>query len=145
MNILFFLTPKTELAYVNTTHSVRQAIERMENHSYTAVPVLTTHGNYDSTITEGDLLWFMKQHPHLKFEDTKKIPLSLVARRTVIKTIDVESNIEDLLNLALGQNFVPVVDGRNLFIGIVRRYSILSFFKDQLSDALHKNIQQDER
>ena len=40
MNIAFFLTPKAEVAWVKSTSTLRQAIERMEHHKYTAVPVL---------------------------------------------------------------------------------------------------------
>ena len=138
MNISFFLTPKSELATVLTIHTVRQAIERMENHSFTAVPVLTPDGHYHSTLTEGDLLWFMKLHPHLSFEDTEHVPLSEVTRRMTLQPVDIDRDIEELLALAIDQNFVPVIDGRKFFIGIVRRHSILAFFRDQIGNTLKK-------
>jgi predicted transcriptional regulator len=137
MKIAFFLTPKAELASVFTTYSVRQAIEKMENHRYTAVPVLTPDGHYDSTLTEGDLLWFMKQHPHLRFEDTEHIRLLEVTRRMVLQPVDIDQEIEDLFALALEQNFVPVLDSRKFFIGIVRRHSILAFFREKMGIFLH--------
>lgn len=40
MNILFFITPKSETAYLYDDCSLRQAIEKIEYHKYTAVPVL---------------------------------------------------------------------------------------------------------
>jgi CBS domain-containing protein len=136
VNISFFLTPKADLAIVKTTHTVRQAIERMENRRYTAVPVLTPDGYYHSTLTEGDLLWFMKQHPHLTLEDTEAVLLSEVNRRMTLHPISIESNIEDLISLAINQNFVPVIDGRKFFIGIVRRHSILVFFRERMFSVL---------
>jgi CBS domain-containing protein len=136
MKIAFFLTPKAEVAWVPTTSTVRQAIERMENHSYTAVPVITPEGRYDSILTEGDLLWFMKQHPHLRFEDTERIPLAEVTRRMVLRPVHIDAEIEELLALAIDQSFVPVVDDRQAFIGIVRRRSVLVFFRDRLSATL---------
>ena len=45
MNILFFLTPKVEVAYVSDTDSLRQVLEKMEHHGYTAIPLLTPEGN----------------------------------------------------------------------------------------------------
>ncbi len=57
MNILFFLKPKSELAYIHDHHTVRQAMEIMEYHKYSCVPILDRNGKYKGTITEGDLLW----------------------------------------------------------------------------------------
>lgn len=132
MKIAFFLTPKAEVAWVKTTSTVRQAIERMEHHRYTAVPLLTPEGLYDGTLTEGDLLWFMKQNPQFSFEDTERVPLSAVTRRLTVRPVDIDAEIEALFALALDQNFVPVVDSRQAFIGIVRRRSILAFFQDKM-------------
>jgi len=137
MKVAFFLTPKAQVAWVPITCTVRQAIERMENHSYTAVPVLTAEGGYDSTLTEGDLLWFMKQHPHLSFEDSERVPLTAVTRRMILKPIDIDAEIAALLALAIDQNFVPVVDGRGAFIGIVRRRSVLVFYRERMAATLH--------
>jgi CBS-domain-containing membrane protein len=138
MKVAFFLTPKSDVAWVPTTCTVRQAIERMENHSYTAVPVVNAHGGYDSTLTEGDLLWFMKQHPHVRFEDTERANLAEVTRRMVLKPVDIDAEIEALFDLAIDQNFVPVVDGRQAFIGIVRRRSVLVYLRDRMTTALRK-------
>ena len=40
MNILFFLTPKSEVAYINDDDTLRQALEKMEHHKYAAVPII---------------------------------------------------------------------------------------------------------
>jgi CBS-domain-containing membrane protein len=141
MKVAFFLTPKADVAWVPTTATVRQAIERMENHRYTAIPVLTPEGGYESTLTEGDLLWFMKQHPEIRFWDTERVHLTEVTRRMTLRPVDIDAEIEELLALAIDQNFVPVVDGRGAFIGIVRRRSVLVFFRDRMSAALRGSPQ----
>lgn len=56
MNILFFITPKSEIAYIYEDDSIRQALEKMEYHKFSAVPLLTRDGRYVGTITEGDML-----------------------------------------------------------------------------------------
>lgn len=61
MNILFFLTPKSEVAYVEETDTLRQALEKMEHHGYAAVPLLSTEGKYLGTLTDGDVLWGLKK------------------------------------------------------------------------------------
>jgi CBS domain-containing protein len=136
VKIAFFLTPKADVAWVKAASTVRQAIERMEHHKYTAVPVLNADGTYADTLTEGDLLWFMKQNPELRFEDTVRVPLEIVKRRMPVKAVHIDADIEELLALAIDQNFVPVVDDRAVFIGIVRRRSILSFFRERMEKVL---------
>ena len=39
MNILFFLTPKVDVAYIYDTFSLRQVLEKMEYHKYSCIPV----------------------------------------------------------------------------------------------------------
>jgi CBS domain-containing protein len=132
MMIAFFLTPKADVAWVSSGSTLRQAIERMEHHRYTAVPLIASDGTYAGTLTEGDLLWYMKQHPQLRFEDTERVPLAEVARRITFASVHIDAEIETLLSLALEQNFVPVVDDRGAFIGIVRRSSILRYFQSRI-------------
>ena len=61
MNILFFLTPKSEVAYLYDTDSLAQALEKMESHRYSAIPIIgEVSGKYLGTLTEGDLLWHIK-------------------------------------------------------------------------------------
>ena len=54
MNILFFLTPKSEVIYVNEEDTVGQAMDTMEKYKYSAVPIITKAGRYAGTLTEGD-------------------------------------------------------------------------------------------
>lgn len=61
MNILFFLTPKALCSYIEAGSTLRQAMERMENSGYTALPVLDKDGSYCGVLTEGDLLWAFKR------------------------------------------------------------------------------------
>ena len=76
--------------------------------------------------------------PFLRFEDTERVRLSEVTRRMSLRPVDIDADIEELLSLAIDQNFVPVVDGRQAFIGIVRRRSVLVFFGDRMSAALRE-------
>jgi hypothetical protein len=54
--------------------------------------------------------------------------------------VGLDAEIEELFTLALDQNFVPVVDDRQVFIGIVRRRSILAFLQDRMMAALRASI-----
>ena len=59
MNILKFLKPKACVDFVYDDNTARQALEKMKNHSFTAVPVIDREGRYVKTLAEGDFLWFM--------------------------------------------------------------------------------------
>jgi CBS domain-containing protein len=128
MNIAFFLIPKKEVVCLPVNCTMRQALEKMEYHRYTAVPLLTEKGEYAGTITEGDLLWKMKNTPGLTFGGTERILLSEVPRRFTNTAVRISAEIEDLLSLAITQNFIPVVDDGDIFIGIIRRREIIEYY-----------------
>ncbi|RUS48805.1 CBS domain-containing protein [Cohnella sp. AR92] len=127
MNIAFFLLPKQEVVCVKESATLRQTLERMEHYRYTAVPVLTDEGRYVGTVTEGDLLWFMKNHGELSFDQSHRVLLSEVPLRLNNRPVRIDANMEDLISLAKTQNFVPVVDDMSSFIGIVRRSDIIDY------------------
>ena len=81
MNIAFFLTPKSELIYEMVDSTMRQVLERMEHHGYSAIPIIDNDGTYVGTLTEGDLLWKIKNTPGLSFRNTNKVLVKDIERR----------------------------------------------------------------
>ena len=141
MNIAFFLLPKQEVATVTSDATLRQTLERMEYHRFTAVPILTKDGKYKGTVTEGDLLWHMKNSKgEITFENASKFYLKDVPLRVNIKPVSINANLGDLINLAKAQNFVPVVDDMDRFIGIVRRSQIIEYCENMVEkESLNTN------
>ena len=132
MNLLFFMTLKQDVAYVYEDWTVRQALEKMEKYRYSTVPVLARDGRYVGTLTEGDLLWGIRRLQKEKNLEVEEMPLSGIARRRDYEAVPAATTgMEQLLAAATTQNFVPVVDGRNNFIGLVRRNAILQYFYDR--------------
>jgi CBS domain-containing protein len=134
MNISFFLTPKSEVAYEKATSTMRQAMEKIEYNGYTAIPMLDDKGRYVGTLTEGDLLRKLKNTPGLDFMNTNKVVLSEVNLRTKNKPVRITCNVEDLLVTSINQNFVPVIDDNDIFIGIIKRSDIITYFYKKLFD-----------
>ncbi|MBS3968736.1 MAG: CBS domain-containing protein [Clostridia bacterium] len=132
MLIPFFLTPKQEVVVLSPKNTMRQALEKMEYHRYSAVPLIDERGKYVGTITEGDLLWKIKNTPSLSFENTHKILLTEVPLHITNKPVKITSRIDSLLRLAISQNFVPVIDDNEVFIGIVKRSDIIEYCADLL-------------
>lgn len=135
LNIAFFLLPKKEVVHLSPRSTMRQAMERMEHHRYTAVPLVDEEGRYSGTITEGDLLWKLKNTPGFCLKDAEKILLKDIPQHVQNQCVSIDTHIEDLISLAVKQSFVPVVDDQEIFIGIVRRREIieycLRFFKSE--------------
>lgn len=127
MNILFFLTPKKDVAYLTDEMTLRQALEKMEYHRYTCVPMLNRNGQYVGTVTEGDLLWAVKNQYNLSLKNAEEISILDVKRRRDYEPVNINARIEDMVFVAMGQNFVPVVDDRGAFIGIVTRKDIMRY------------------
>ena len=127
MNILFFLTPKKDVAYLTDEMTLSQALEKMEYHRYTCVPMLNRNGQYVGTVTEGDLLWAVKNQYNLSLKNAEEISILDVKRRRDYEPVNINARIEDMVFVAMGQNFVPVVDDRGAFIGIVTRKDIMRY------------------
>ncbi len=134
MKVAFFLTPKSEVMCLAPRTTMRQALERMERHSFTAVPMVDEQGCYAGTITEGDLLWKLKNTPGLDINGMEKISLNDITLHAVNKPVRIDSRIVDLLTLASEQNFVPVVDDQDIFIGIVRRRAIIEYCAELIKE-----------
>lgn len=127
MNIAFFLIPKKDVVYLKVNSTMRQALERMEFHGYAAVPLVDSQGRYAGTITDGDLLWKLKNTPDLTFGNTENIRLDEIEQRTQNTAVSISAQINDLISRAIHQNFVPVIDDQGIFIGIVRRREIIEY------------------
>ena len=127
MTILFYLVPKSEVMYLYDDYSLRQAMEKMEYHKYSAVPIINRAGNYVGTLTEGDILWELKDRKLSNLREAEEIMLRHINRKRDNEPVNVNCNIEDLVMTSMNQNFVPVIDDNGIFIGIVTRKSIIEY------------------
>lgn len=136
MNILFFLKPKSEIVYLFSNCTLRQALENMEQYKYSAIPIIDFEGEYVGTITEGDLLWIIKNKCGLNLEEAEEIPITQIPRRMDNTPVNANARIEDLISKSMNQNFVPVIDDEDKFIGIITRKDIIEFCYNQFKKYL---------
>lgn len=140
MNVAFFMHPKSSVAFLYNDFTIRQGLEKMRHHGYTAIPVLDREGHYVGTVSEGDFLWFIvkgegnEKHTIAieNLEDFKLSELNINPDRNT--SVLITASIEELLMRAMNQNFIPVVDDRNLFIGIVTRKDVIKHFYERTFD-----------
>ncbi len=127
MNILFYLLPKSDVIFVYDEDTLRQAVEKMEYHKYSAVPIITRAGAYIGTLTEGDILWEIKKKRAADFHELESIRVRSLNRKRDNQPVNINCEIEDLVLTAMNQNFIPVIDDNGIFIGIVTRKSIIEY------------------
>ena len=131
-NILFFLTPKAMCAFVYDDFTVRQAIEKMEVSGYASLPILNKKGEYRGTLSEGDLLWALKNLCYMDMRQAEAHKIMEIERRKDNKPVKVTADMYDLVSSASAQNFVPVVDDKDAFIGIITRSAIVKYCLQEL-------------
>ncbi len=126
LNILFYLTPKANCELLYDDESVREALERMELSGFMALPIVNqADGRYRGTLTEGDLLWGMKNVCGMDLKEAELHNIMEITHSRDNRPVTVTTDVRDLLQMVLVQNFVPVVDDRGTFIGIVTRRTVL--------------------
>ena len=126
-NILFFLTPKAMCAFLHDDDTLRQALEKMEVAGYAALPILNKHGEYRGTLTEGDLLWALKNMCNMEMRQAEAHRIMEISHRRHNLAVPVTANMHDLIERAGSQNFIPVVDDKDTFIGIITRSAIVKY------------------
>ena len=131
-NILFFLTPKAMCSFLYDDFTLRQALEKMESAGYAALPILNKRGEYRGALTEGDLLWALKNMCYMDMRQAEARRIMEISRRKEYLPVRVTTSMHDLVARASTQNFVPVVDDKDTFIGIVTRSNIMKYCFQQL-------------
>ena len=140
MNIAFLLQPKQRVAYLYGDNSLRQGLEKMRHHGYTAVPVIDREGRYLGTISEGDFLWQILAMDTLDMKDLEHVQIQDVLQPGSYPPVPITVSVEELLNSAMNQNFIPVVDDYNSFIGLVTRREIISRLSNQKPETLRRIV-----
>ena len=138
MNVLFFLIPKNDVAFIYDDFTLRQTIEKFDIYGYTTIPIISRDGKYVNSISEGDILHFLKKNPGLDLFEAEDVLVSNVAIKRNVNSINVSYPMESLFELAINQNFVPVVDDLNNFIGIVTRKAIIDYFYKEEKNKMAK-------
>ena len=139
MNIASFLLPKVEVTYLYDHMTLRQGLEKMHRSGYAAVPVIDREDRYVGVVSEGDFLWNILEHNKslndITIKQSEELTIREILQMGKVRPVCIDTNMEELLGQAQMQNFVPVIDDRSVFIGIITRSDIIKYFVKKQLDA----------
>lgn len=140
MNVLMLLSPKSEVKYLLDTYTLRQGLEVMRKYGYAALPVINKKGLYIGAVSEGDFLWYIVNgngEGNVLF-NCENERIKKIIRPELAPPVNVNVDMMSLVDQAMRQNFVPVVDDRGTFIGIVTRQSVIKMLRDGAGKSLRQ-------
>ncbi len=127
MNVISLIRAKSTVVYLEEKYTVRQGLEKLRAHGFTAIPVIREDGSYAGSVSEGDFLWhILKSGGDIHMQESYRI--SDIIRPDWNPPAHINVTLDQLLERILSQNFVPMVDDRNLFIGIITRQDVIRYF-----------------
>ncbi|NLK12978.1 MAG: CBS domain-containing protein [Candidatus Phytoplasma sp.] len=127
MNVLFKMIPKEKVVYIYDDFTIRQAMEKMEHYRYSVIPILNKEGLYVGSISEGDILWYIKSQKEFNYKIAENSLITEITPNKKYQSIGINHEMKDLITMIENQNFVPVVDDRSVFIGMVTRKSVIQY------------------
>ena len=135
MNIAYFLLPKNHVAYLYDDHTFRQGLEKMRRNGHAAIPVISRSGKYVGTVSEGDFLWhLLESEPEEltvhSMKDMEQLYIRDILHTDTYPPVRITVTMDQLLESATHQNFIPVIDDLDNFIGIVTRQDIIRYLAD---------------
>lgn len=127
VNIAKIMIPKVSLSLLHADDTVRQGLEIMRHHGYTAVPVLNEKGVYLGSVTEGDFLRHILAVGTTELKAHEQYRISEIFRPNYCRPLSILAPIDELVAAALEQNFVPIVDDMHCLCGMVTRRSLILY------------------
>ena len=73
----------------------------------------------DNTPERSPKVYFLRLVLHYPKETLEQLTVGQVELRVHHRSVSIDARMEDMVDLVTAQNFVPVVDGRGIFCGIV--------------------------
>lgn len=127
VNMVRIMVPKVALTVLHDDETVRQGLEIMRRNGYTAVPVLDSEEHYLGSVTEGDFLRHVLETKSCDMKVHEDYFIRDIFRRDYCRPLSIMAHLEDLIKATQEQNFVPIVDDRNILCGIVTRKALISY------------------
>ena len=125
-------TAKAKIVRLYNDMTIEEALKVILKSNLTSVPVLERVSNrYVYSLSSNALLKKIVQakgNESVYSETISSVPLE-----RFIVPCDSETEVENLMDLVVNQNFVPLVDNAGVFQGIVTRKAVINYMIDKLA------------
>ena len=138
-SIIGLMIPKKGTNFLEEDSTLRNALEKFKAHKFSTVPIIGKDGKYIRTISEGDLLRYITDLPNFSMVLAEKISVAAVGSYRSYQALNIDAPIVEIVSLSLKQNFIPLVDDRGLYIGIIKRKEILEFLLENRDLSLKQD------
>ena len=136
-NILSLITPKTNLVYLTDEMTIRQGLEKMRVHRFTAIPIINAKdGTYVGSVGEGDMLYNLVKEESVSVKELENKKITKIIREGFMPAMKVDMSMEELINSITIQNYVPIVDDRNILMGIVTRRNLMKYLVSKIENQV---------
>lgn len=129
-NILSFLTPKASTHFIKANSTIRQALETFDIYKFSVVPMIDENGVFISTISEGDILRYIKNDCKFDIRVAESEYIMNINKYRPYVALPISTPMSEIIKLSLDQNFIPIIDDRGMYIGIIKRKTIIESFFD---------------
>ena len=126
LNIARLMIPKVFTKFLHESDSIRQGLELMELNHYTALPVLDNQECFVGCVSEGDFLRHIIATGSTDKRFHEKFRVSEILRKDFCPAIRIDSERDTVIEAMMKQNFLPVVDDRNMLCGILTRSALIA-------------------
>ncbi len=131
-SIISLLTPKKTTSFLLDISTLRQAIEKFDAHKFSVVPLVDLEGHYVGTLSEGDILRYLKNQSDFNLKMAENVLVKDIDHYRPYKEVKVDALILEVFTLSLEQNFIPVVDDKGVYIGIITRKAIIQHLSEKI-------------
>lgn len=137
MKAFDLIIPKNKVEFIYNDITVGDALRKIGKKRFAMVPVLERISErYIYSLSASDILYEILKKGDI--EACKNQPLSSVAIDRLVVPCQKDTEILALADLAISQNFVPIVDNKGTFLGIVTRRAILDYFINEVAELEEK-------
>lgn len=130
-----FVVPKSLVEYVTSESTVRQALEKMRYHRYVAIPVIDREGKYVGTLRNDDIFSYFLDNDSFDTRIAERCGIEDLLDKNYSPPVYHNASMNELIEKVKEHNFVPVVDDRGCFIGIILRRDILNFLLNYYNES----------
>ena len=131
-SIISLLTPKKITFFLSENSTIRQALEKFDSHKFSVVPLVDEQGKYVGTLSEGDILRFIKNQPNFSIVLSENVLIRDIDHYRPYRSVTVDALMSEVFTLSLEQNFIPVVDDKDTYIGIIKRKEVIKYLSEKI-------------